>query len=297
MKKFLKFIFGVVGSVYLLFAIFVTVCLLCYNQHKVTEFGDKTFIIIDDKSDEYTSGDLVIFTRNANDEITTGSKIFFYEVNHGKSQVLSSVVTKSEKISDEETTFTIGGNHAISSESVIGKTETASIVPKVGKILSIFESQYGFLILIILPAMLLFFYAIYSVIRELKQPKEEAEPERIDAATNAQNMVANNPQMQVIQPETAAQVEQPAQPVPQVDQSAMQQPMQTQMQPVQQSVEQTTVTPAEPLVQAQQADANMQSAPNPAPATEIMQQAPAGEEIELPLPSQTPNDSINNGAV
>ena len=68
MKKFLKFIFGVIGSIYLLFAIFVTVCLLCYNEYKVTQFGDKSFIIIDDKSDEYTSGDLVIFTKNPNEE-------------------------------------------------------------------------------------------------------------------------------------------------------------------------------------------------------------------------------------
>ena len=37
--------------VYVAIAIFVTICLLTYNQYKVSEFGTKTLIIID-KDDE-----------------------------------------------------------------------------------------------------------------------------------------------------------------------------------------------------------------------------------------------------
>ena len=302
MKKILKFIFGVIGSIYLLFAIFVTVCLLCYNEYKVTQFGDKSFIIIDDKSDEYTSGDLVIFTKNPNEEITKGNKIFFYEVTHGKAQELSGEVTKSEKITDTETTFTIGGSHAISSESVIGKTETASVVPKVGKVLSIFESQYGFLMLIILPALLLFFYAVYSFIKELKDSKKE-ETETVDntvqtdqpvAAQNATqqvdaNVVPQQPQMQQpVQPTQAGpavaagmQQAEPIQPAPAMQETI--QPVPT-MQAEPQAVQEPMMQPAQPQVQPVTPDiAVQQVAPQPVQEPVIPEQP-----VQQPAPQAGP---------
>lgn len=173
MKKFLKIILGIIGTLYLLVILFATVCLLCYNQYKVTQINDKTFIIIDDKSDMYEDGDLAIFVRNPNDEIVSGDVIFFYTVTNGVAKVNSGTVTKSEKITDTETTFTINDSLIISSGVVIGKTETATIYHNVGKILYVFESQYGFLILVILPALLLFFYAIYRVVKEVKGSKDD----------------------------------------------------------------------------------------------------------------------------
>lgn len=175
MKKVLKVILGILGTLYLAVILFATVCLLCYNQYKVTQINDKTFIIIDDKSDMYTNGDLVIFTKNSNDEISVNDEVFFYEITNGEAKVNSGKVTKSEKITDTETTFTINGSHPISSETVIGKTATAKVYHNVGAVLYVFESQYGFLLLVILPALLLFFYAIYRVVKEIKTPDDEDE--------------------------------------------------------------------------------------------------------------------------
>ena len=172
MKKIFKIVMSIVGICYLGVIIFVTGCLLFYNQYKVTQINDKTFIIIDDKSDMYNDGDLVIFTKNPNDEIVSGDEIFFYEVTNGTVNVVSGKVTNSEKITDTETTFTINGNHKISSESVIGKTLTASTYPNVGKILYVFESRFGFLLLVILPALIFFFYEIYRLIQDIKASKE-----------------------------------------------------------------------------------------------------------------------------
>ena len=172
MKKIFKIVMSIVGICYLGVIIFVTGCLLFYNQYKVTQINDKTFIIIDDKSDMYKDGDLVVFTKNPNDEIVSGDEIFFYEVTNGTVNVVSGKVTNSEKITDTETTFTINGNHKISSESVIGKTLTASTYPNVGKMLYVFESRFGFLLLVILPALIFFFYEIYRLIQDIKASKE-----------------------------------------------------------------------------------------------------------------------------
>ncbi len=173
MKKVFKIGLTIVGILYLAVIIFVTGCLLFYNDYKVTQINDKTFIIIDDKSDKYTDGDLVVFTKNANSEISSGDEIFFYEVHNGDVSVVSGTVTASEKITDTETTFTINNNHKISSETVIGKTLTATTYPKVGKMLYVFESKFGFLLLVILPALIFFFYEIYRLVTEIKSPEEE----------------------------------------------------------------------------------------------------------------------------
>lgn len=173
MKKIGKVLLSVLGVIYLGVIIFATVCLLFYNQYKVTQINDKTFILIDSKSDKYTDGDLVIFTKNPNNEINSGDEIFFYEVSQGKVSVNTGVVSDSEVVNESETTFTINGNHKISSESVIGKTLTANVYPKVGKILYVIESRFGFLLFVILPALLFFFYEIYRLVMEIKTPVED----------------------------------------------------------------------------------------------------------------------------
>lgn len=180
MKKIIKAIASVFGFAYILFIIFVTVCLLNYNDYKVTEIKDKTFILIDDKSDKFNDGDLVVFTKNNNDDIKENDEISFYEVTSGKSTVNIGKVTNTEKVNDKETTFTINGNHKISSETVIGKVATAKIFPKLGKVLYVFESQYGFLLLVIFPSIMIFFYAVYSFIKELKTSTYDDEEEEND---------------------------------------------------------------------------------------------------------------------
>lgn len=190
MKKLFKTILTIIGVAYFAVILVVTGCLLSYNQFKVTQISDKTLIIIDNKSDKYTDGDLVVFTKNPNDEITNGSEIFFYEVSRGTVSVKSGNVTKSQKVTDTETTFTINGNHEISSEMVIGKTQTATVYHNIGKILYVFESRYGFLLLVILPALLFFFYEIYRLIVEIKTPSEDAKEETIPTNT-ASNVISD----------------------------------------------------------------------------------------------------------
>ena len=217
MKKIVKIGLSIIGLVYLAVIIFVTGCLLFYNQYKVTQIDDKTFIIIDDKSDKYTDGDLVIFTKNPNDEIVQGDEIFFYEVTNGKVSVRSGNVTKSEKITDTETTFTINDNHEISSESVIGKTLTADVYPNVGKILYVFESRFGFLLLVILPALLFFFYELYRFVVELKRPAEDKNEKVMDnsgvSSSTAKPEPASIPEASA-KPEPASMPEAPAKPEP-----------------------------------------------------------------------------------
>lgn len=73
-----KTVSNILFIVYVAIAIFVTVCLLSYNDFKVTEFGDYSLVIISDDGLEpnYKKGDLVIVNKKS--PIITGRKAFFY---------------------------------------------------------------------------------------------------------------------------------------------------------------------------------------------------------------------------
>lgn len=171
MKNVLKILLGIIGFVYFAFVIGITVCLLFYNDYKVTEINGKSLIIIDN-NDMYEKGDLVIFEKNI-DDVRNGDEIFFYEVTNGIASINVGKVTAVEKITDTESTFTINGNHDISSGSLIGKTASAKRYSKLGSVLKVLESRFGFLLLVILPTLIIFLYEIYQVIIEIKTPIEE----------------------------------------------------------------------------------------------------------------------------
>ena len=69
------------------------------------------------------------------------------------------------------------GEHKISSEYVIGPSSTASVMQNAGTILGILESKWGFLFLIVLPALLAFVNQAMVVASGIKEAKEEAREE------------------------------------------------------------------------------------------------------------------------
>ena len=53
---------------------------------------------------------------------------------------------------------------------LIGKCSDAKIYSKLGAILRVLESKFGYLLIVILPTLILFLYEIYRVIIEIKTP-------------------------------------------------------------------------------------------------------------------------------
>lgn len=169
MKKFIR---NIVIIVYALIAIFVTICLLSYNDYKVSVFGSNSLVIIDnDKlAPDYNSGDLAIV--DANKEIEIGDKIFFYNPYEKTFPITLAEVIRKEEITSTETTYTLEGDKLLSSEYVIGSEEDITVIPNVGTVLQVLESQWGFLILIVLPALLAFLYEIIEVVGEIRGKKK-----------------------------------------------------------------------------------------------------------------------------
>lgn len=173
MKKIVKFLIGIVIIIYAFVAIGLTVCLLNYNEYNLTVIGKNTFIIVKDEALEpdFKKGDLVVVKRNEDSEIEAGDKIFFYNGREHEVSVNLGDVVNNTKVTEKESTFTIEGNLKLTSRYIIGKAETSKVYSGLGTVLSILESRWGFLFLIILPVLLMFIYLIYAVIMEVKNPK------------------------------------------------------------------------------------------------------------------------------
>ena len=156
---------NLVVIIYVVVAITVTLCLLNYNEYNVTVFGNNSLILITDDSltPDYVEGDLVIAKKEKLNEIKEGDKIFFYNENDIKLGEVKQVNTYEGMSS----TFILEGNHQIVEDDVIGSESSVKVYHNLGKILSILESRWGFLFLIIFPSVLAFLHEIFQVIVEL----------------------------------------------------------------------------------------------------------------------------------
>lgn len=175
MKKVVK-IFGLlIVAVYMVVAVFLTVRLLNYNKYHITELGKKSLIIVsdDDLEPKYVKNDLVVVYKNNNEDIKSGDYVFFYNAYQNQVSVNLGKIIKSTRVNEKEYTYTLEGNLEISSQYVIGKSETSKAYSNMGLVLKVLESRLGFLLIIILPILVLFIYQIYAVILEVKRPVDE----------------------------------------------------------------------------------------------------------------------------
>ena len=166
MKTIGKVLFDIIVGVWLVCAIFVTICLLSYNEFKVTTFGKTSLLIID--SDElepnFLEGDLLIIKRGSDNKINVGDNVFYYNsAMNSNVLVYNGNVQGKEAISKDETTFTIN-NQSVSGEYVIGKTNGSKVMHKAGTILKVFTSKWGFMFLVIFPTLFAIIYEIMMVI-------------------------------------------------------------------------------------------------------------------------------------
>ena len=78
-KSFGKICLMVVGILYVILAIFVTICLLNFNDYRITVFGNKSLLLIkDDLGDNYKKNDLLVVTKDDGSSVREGDSIFFY---------------------------------------------------------------------------------------------------------------------------------------------------------------------------------------------------------------------------
>ena len=161
-----KIIFTIIGVAFFAFALVMTILLLNYNDFGVTQFGNKSLVIITDKvsNENYEKGDLVIVREIKVKDVKVGDTLFAYRVD--SKGVPSIEIGKVGTVYPEEDAIAYENGGTFSSKFIAG--EPIEVHKDVGMFLSVVESQWGFLFIVLVPCFLIFIYEVYTLIIEIK---------------------------------------------------------------------------------------------------------------------------------
>lgn len=171
LKIIKKVVFTIVGVGYFLFALCMTLLLLNFNKYNVTQFGDTSLIIInqDVSREEYDKGDLVIVESTQVENISIGDTLFCYKVDSNGNPLLE--IGNVGEVYLEEDAISFDNGDTYSSRFIAGKP--VKVYDDIGSFLSVVESRWGFLFIVLVPCFLIFIYEIYALILEIKYGEEE----------------------------------------------------------------------------------------------------------------------------
>jgi hypothetical protein len=170
-KTIKKVFLAILMIAFFAFTISITILLLNYNKYGVTQFDDTSILIIKKgfTSETYQKNSLVVVEAKEIKDYSIGEEVFVYHLDgHGGVNIQLGTVGQ---IFEEDGAITFSNGDTYSSEFVIGSGK--KIYPELGKYLSIIESKWGFLFIILVPNFFLFVYQLYSLIVEIKYGKDE----------------------------------------------------------------------------------------------------------------------------
>lgn len=170
-SKIKSFIVGVLVCLFFVFALSMTILLLNYNDRGLTQFGNTTLVMINDDiaSESFEKGNLVLVNSKKIYDLNVGDEIFTYRI--GESGSVSIDVGKIGEIYLDENAVAFENGDIFSMTYVMGTAN--KIYDNVGTYLSIIESKWGFLFIVLVPCLLIFIYEVYALIVEIKYGAEE----------------------------------------------------------------------------------------------------------------------------
>ena len=172
-----KMLIDVVIGIWFVLAFFATMCLLSFNDFGVAVFGKNTLLIMDsdELEPEYLEGDLLVVKRNSDSKINIGDKVFYYNsAMNTTTLVYQGVIEDKSEIIKTEYTYKIDGE-SVSSEYIIGTTNSTKAYHKLGTFLSVITSQWGFMFFVLLPMLFAIIYEIMMIVDTNKKNKEVSE--------------------------------------------------------------------------------------------------------------------------
>jgi hypothetical protein len=171
LKFIKKVIIGILAVAFFGFTIAMTVLLLNYNKYGVTQFDNTSLILIKGEisSDNYKKGDLVVVEKKKLEDLKVDDEVFAYKVDKEGVVSIELGVIGSIHPNEEAVTFKNGSTYAI--DFLAGTP--SKVYNNLGTFLSIIESRWGFLFMILVPGFLILIYEVYALIVEIKYGNEE----------------------------------------------------------------------------------------------------------------------------
>ena len=173
-KKLLHGLWCIVEAIIIIYVIFIASCILFRNDYGYTQFDKYTMVSIGEEDTRYLKdfedGDLLVVKSTI--DINEGDLIYYYATVNEKYVIRSGVVASLTEddysvmyvLDDEDKT-------TLNDKKVLGKY--SNNYSNWGKLLSILESRFGFLFLVLLPIMIIFIYQVYEFVLVVKYEKVE----------------------------------------------------------------------------------------------------------------------------
>ena len=171
-----KIVLRILGIVYVLLAICLTVCLLNYNDLEVPQFGNSMLLVPEKDTDNLSRGDLLI-TKISKEFNVDDEVIYLDSSNKVKMGTISS-------INDE---IAMVGSDNVDTESLIGLKSNTKFIGFIGYLLVILTNKIIYLFLVVLPILVLFIYEIYLIVKCIKEEKNGDFDEKVKKTKNKGN--------------------------------------------------------------------------------------------------------------
>ena len=181
MKKILKVIrnilIGIIMVVYFAFIVAISTLLLNKNDYGVTQFGEKSLILVDDKisNKDYPEGTLVILETRKIEDLKAGEEVFIYQPDN-KDKSVDIIISDIESVHlDVDSPYVKLANDGTAwGEDFIAGTKV-EVYPDLGSFLIFIESKWVFFILLIMPCFFILLYEIYLLIIAIKFDDDDEE--------------------------------------------------------------------------------------------------------------------------
>lgn len=194
LEKIGKILWDIIQVVIIVYVLFITFCVLFRNKFGYTQFDKITLASITEEEVDFINdvneGDLLLVRGTR--KINIGDLIYYYYADGEHFSIRSGYV---KDVVDGETTslYVLNDkyNSNVASTRVLGKE--SAIYPKLGAVLNVLESKFGFLFLVLLPLMVVFIYQIWEFVVVLKYETVDDEVQKkVVVAPNKAKKTSND---------------------------------------------------------------------------------------------------------
>lgn len=168
-----KIILWILGIIYLTVSIITTSYLLHYNDYNLAVYGNKTYVSVTEKLEDFYAKDSLLAVKKEIANIKVGDELLYYDTFNTTMKVMHSKVEDVTKVTDDEYSYTIDTGNDISSEYILGGSNQTKEYKKFGSIMNFLTSKWGYLFVIVLPVLVIFIYELYVLIKELVPKKKK----------------------------------------------------------------------------------------------------------------------------
>lgn len=164
--------------IYAIIAITVTVLLLSYNDYHCSEIGGYTIYTVKDDAlePEYNQGSILLIKSTNDKHVQEGDSVFLYKIINSQEYEFVNRTLERKTQQGRHVVYHVKDEQGLAEQYdatyFIGKVDDTIIIDAPwGTILSILESQWGYLFCIVIVSLLLFLQQVFDLIIEIKYGK------------------------------------------------------------------------------------------------------------------------------